>query len=179
MFLLLQDVRMRYLKMNIGLMLMAATLAFIVFLCPKSVDAQDKSALSLMILNTGYSLEVEAGNDNHFPLEVRNLGTTTFDNIRLSSDMVGGWIIEFTPVEIQSLSPGSVQIIDVNIRPSSNLSEKVHYIRLFATSGAFQTVQSYQLEVKTAPIWLWVVIVVAIVAATLFVFIYLRMGRRG
>jgi len=156
-------------------------LSFIMFftIFPQSVSAQEKAALSLMILNAGYHLDVKTGNDNHFSLEVRNVGTTTMNDIQLSSDMVGGWSIEFTPAVISSLSPGSVQIVDINIKPASNLTGKVHYIRLFATSGIFQTVQSYEVEVKTAPVWLWVIIAVAVIAIASFVLIFLKTGRRG
>ncbi len=147
-------------------------------LIPQKAIAQEKNALSLMILNAGYHLEIKAGQDNHFSLEVRNVGTTTMDNIRLSSDMVGGWEIDFIPVEIPSLSPGSVQIIDINIKPSSNLTGKVHYIRIFAVSGAFQTMQSYEVEVQTAPVWRWIVIAIAIIVIALFVLIFLKIGRR-
>ena len=159
-----------------GLFLAAIAIMSCCF-CPQRAAAQDKAALSIMILNTGYNLEVNAGKDNHFSLEVRNVGTTTMNNIRLSSDEIGDWEIEFTPEEIQSLSPGSVQVVDVNIKPSSNVSGKAHYIRIFATSGVFQTLQSYQVEIHTGPVWLWVVIAVAITVIVIFIAVFLRMGR--
>jgi len=132
-----------------------------------------------MMINSGYRLEVKAGQDNHFSLELRNVGITTMDNIRLSSDYISDWTIDLSPVEIASLSPGNIQIIDVNIRPTSKPSGKVHYIRFFATSGAFQTVQSFEVEVKTAPVWLWVVIGFAVLVIAVFVVIFLKVGRRG
>lgn len=167
---------MRNTGIKIGLILMVAVMATFSIHPPKAI-AQEKAALSLVILNAGYNLEVKAGKDNHFSLEVRNVGITTMDNIRLSSDMVGGWDIEFNPVEIPSLSPGNVQIVDVNIKPSSNLSEKVHYIRIFATSGTFQTLQSYEIKIKTGPVWLWIVIAIAVVVIAAFLLIFLRMGK--
>jgi uncharacterized membrane protein len=145
---------------------------------PQRTIAQNKTDLIMTIINSGYHIEVKAGQDNHFALEVRNIGTTTLNNILLSSDVVDGWTIDFVPTEIKYLSPGSVQIVDINMKPSSNPPGGIQYIRFFATAGVFQTVQSFEVEVKMVPLWFWAVIGIAVAVIAAFVFIFLRMGRR-
>jgi uncharacterized membrane protein len=143
-------------------------------LVPQQASAQDKSALVMSFLNTGYTVDVTAGRDNHYSLELRNIGQDTLNDIRLTSDLMSGWIITFSPARVSELGPGNVQFVDVNFHPPTSPQPGNQYFRIIATAGSYQTIQGYQLHIKSAPVLLWVLIGISVVVVAVFAFIFLR-----
>jgi len=128
----------------------------------------------MSFLNTGYTIEVTAGRDNHFSLELRNIGQDTLTDIQLTTDMMLGWTITFSPARVPELGPGNVHLVDVNFRPPTSPPPQNQYFRIIATAGSYQTIQGYQLHIKSAPALLWVLIGISVVVVAVFAFIFLR-----
>jgi uncharacterized membrane protein len=149
-----------------------------VFLLPQPTFAQGRTDLTLTLLPYRYNFEITAGKDNLFYLEVRNTGTTTVTNIRLSSDKPEGWVIDFRPDRIDSLSPGSLQTVDVNIKPSGDAAKGELRVNIIATANEIRKVESLWVTVKIASYWLWVGIGIAVVVVAAFIFIFMRFGRQ-
>ncbi len=138
--------------------------------------------LTLLLRNSQhdyyYNNEATAGQDNKFFLEVRNTGTKSITNIRLSAEEPEGWIIEFKPAEISYLSSGSVETVDVNIKPVSKAIKEGYQVTFIAEANEIRKGQSFWVTVKPAQFWIWIWIVAGVVVVAGFVFIFLRFGRQ-
>lgn len=147
-------------------------------LLPQPALAQEgRTALALRLRN-GWSHEARPGKNNNFSLEVRNTGTRPITNIRLSSEKPEGWIIEFKPAEINYLSSGSLQTVDVNIKPVSKAFKEEYRVSLIAEANEIRVVQYIWITVKAASFWLWIWAVIGAIVIAGFVFIYMRYGRQ-
>ncbi len=158
---------------------LTVVISLVLFLLPQSAFAQDKTDLSLFLLPAHYPYEVKAGEDNIFYLEVRNYGTTDITDIVFSADKPEGWTIEFSPGQFNSIASGSLQTVDVNIRPPLDATKGKHDITIIATATEMRKVANFELEIKAASYWLWVGIGVAVVVVAGFILVFLRMGWRG
>ncbi len=154
----------------------------IAILSPRPTLAQREGVrLSLWLRDGGYRCEARSGQDNSFFLEVRNTGTKPITNIRLSSDKPEGWVVEFKPAEIDYLGSGSVQTVDVNIKPVDKAAKatKAEYkVPFIAEANEIRMVQTISIMVKPAQFWIWVWIVAGVVVVAGFVLLYLRFGRQ-
>lgn len=159
--------------------LLATALLVTIFLAPQPTLAQgERTDLSLRLTPYRYNVEVTPGEDNIFYLEVKNEGTTTITNIALSSTQPEDWVIDFKPDRIDSLSPDSLKIVDVNIRPPQNTTRERIKIDLIATTNEMRGVESIWVTVKTASIWLWVGIGAIVVVVAIFVLFFFRLSRQ-
>jgi|TARA_B100002003_G_scaffold26933_1_gene22361 uncharacterized membrane protein len=134
----------------------------------------------VLTLSLGNSYnELKAGKDNRLFLEIRNIGDTTITGIRLSSQGPEGWTIEFNPVEIDSLSGGNFQTVDLIVRPDSKVTKGGYNVTVIAEANEIRKTEAIWLNVvEPAFLWVWVgaIIVVAVIAA--FITIFVRSSRR-
>ncbi len=125
-----------------------------------------------------YHHEVTAGKDNLFSLEVRNTSNVALTNIRLSAGAPKGWLIQFIPEVIDSLSASSLQTVVVNIRPRITATKGYYDLSVTAEANEITKAANIQIEVKSVLFWMWVGIGVAVVAVVVFVFIYIRFNKQ-
>ncbi|MFH0914310.1 MAG: NEW3 domain-containing protein [Chloroflexota bacterium] len=148
-------------------------------LLPGSALAQENRVdLALNLVSGRYPTEVKAGRDNSFYLEVRNTGNKTVTNIKLSSDNPEGWAVTIKPAQIDSLTSGSLQTVNINIKPDEKAAKEDYRIILIADASEIRKVEIIWLRVESASFWLWVGGIVAAVVVAGFVFIFLRFGRK-
>ena len=147
-------------------------------LLPQPSLAQEKEVDLLLTLFSGshsYYYEATAGKDNIFYLEIRNIGSRALRNIRLSSDKPADWIIDFSLEEIDYLSPGNFQTVDVNIKPALKAIKREHRVTFIAEANEMLRVESTSwVTVKATSPWPWIGagIVLAIIAAFIFIFMH-------
>lgn len=158
--------------------LLAASLATI--LLPGAVLAQEgRTDLILSVVWAGkHYNEVTAGKDNAIFLEVRNTGNRSITNIKLSADKPEGWAIEFRPAKIDYLGPGSLQTVDVNIKPSGKTAKGEYRVTFVAEANEIRKVENFWVRVEAASSWLWVGAIVAAMVVAAFVVIFVRSGRQ-
>ncbi len=127
-----------------------------------------------------YYNEATAGKDNQFFLEVRNTGSKAVTNIRLSADKPEGWVIEFKPAVIDYLGAGSLQTVDVNIKPDRTAVKRGYSFTLIAEANEIRKVEQTWVTVVGTPrsFWLWVGGIVGFIVVAAFVAIFLRFGRQ-
>ncbi len=149
-------------------------------LLARPILAQEgKVDLTLRLVPGDYYNRVAAGQDNTFFLEIRNTGNKAVTNISLAADKLEGWVIEFSPREIDYLGPGSLQTVDVNIKPDGKAVKGDYRVILIATANEIRKVASIWVRVETASsFWLWVGAIVAFVVVAAFVAIFVRFGRQ-
>ncbi len=137
--------------------------------------------LTLQLLSPShlpFSGEVKAGQDNALILEVNNIGNKDITDIKLSSDKPEGWVIDFSPGKIDSLAPGILQTVNVNIKPPGKAIKEGHQVAFIAQANEIQKVESFWVTVKPAQFWIWIWIAAGMVVVAGFVLIYLRFGRQ-
>ncbi|MBI4180427.1 MAG: hypothetical protein HY528_00670 [Chloroflexi bacterium] len=120
--------------------------------------------------------ELRAGQDNAFLLEVNNIGNKAITDIKLSADKLEGWVIDFNPGKIDSLDPGRLQTVNVNIKPPNQATKERHQITFIAESNETRQLVSFFVTVKPAQLWIWVWIIAGVIVIAGFVFIYQRFG---
>jgi len=157
------------------LFLFVAALTVTLFLQPTLSQASTDLTL---ILKPDYNNGVTAGKDNILFLEIKNSGTQTITNIRLSADQPEGWNIEFTPDYIESLSPRSLQTVTINIRPPTNAIRGYQTINIIATANEITKAESLYINVKKASFWIWIIIGVSLVIVAIFIYVFMRLNRQ-
>jgi uncharacterized membrane protein len=151
----------------------------VTILLPRTTLAQEgKIDLTLTLFPGDYNNEVKVGEDNRLFLEIRNNGTKAVTRIRLSSDKPEGWTIEFRPGEIDYLGAGSVQTVDLIIRPDSKATKGGYTVTIIAEANEIRKVESIWLRVESASFWPWVGAIVAAIVVAAFIIIYIRFGRQ-
>ncbi len=159
------------------LVLFMAALITILLLAQPALAQVRQTDLTLRLVSHRYDIEVTAGKDNNFFLEVNNIGSKAITDIKLSSDKPEDWVIDFSPAEIDYLGPGSLQTVDVNIKPPRNIGRGAHEINFIAEANEIRKVEKFWVTVKSA-LWLWVGVGVVLLIVIGFVFIYMRFGRQ-
>ena len=118
---------------------------------PQPAQAQKEEpglTLSLRDVQYNYNIEAIAGQDNRFFLEVRNTGANPITNLRLSAQQPGGWTIEIKPAEISYLSSGSLETIDVNIKPDGRATQEIYSALFIAQANEIRKEQPFWVRVK-------------------------------
>ncbi len=138
---------------------------------------EEKIDLILTLFPRDYGNEVKVGEDNRLFLEVRNNGTKAVTHIRLSSEQPEGWTIEFRPGEIDYLGAGSVQTVDLIVKPDSKAAKGGYTVTLIAEANEIRKVRDIWLTVKSS-FWLWLGAIIGAVVVAGFVFIFMRFGRQ-
>ena len=141
-----------------------------------------RAELTLALFPRNNDNEVKVGEDNRLFLEVRNTGTKAVTSVRLSSEKPEGWLIEFKPAEIAYLAAGSVQTVDLIVRPDSRTTKGGYSITLIADfiaeANEIRKVESIWLTVKTASFWIWVGGIIGAVVVAVFIYIFIRFNRQ-
>lgn len=155
-------------------------LAVLVPFLPAARQAEARVALDLQLRNGRYyDLEAKADQDNKFFLEVRNTGTETVTNIRLSAKAPAGWLVEITPSEILSLRAGNLSTLDVSIHPIGRATKNQSEVIFTAAASEVNQAQSFWITVKAAQYWLWIWIAAGAAVVAVFVIIFLRLNKQG
>jgi uncharacterized membrane protein len=148
-------------------------------LLPCSVWAQaEKVDLTLRLVSNGYYNKITAGEEKTIYLEVGNNGKKDITNIRLYADLPEGWTVEFRPGLIDYLGPGSVQAVDVILRPVGNAAKGEYSVALIAEANETRRATSIFVRVESESLlWVWVGGGIAALVIAGFIFIFMRFGR--
>jgi len=159
------------------LLIMVVLLAAL--LLPQTAFAQDRQIdLTLKLVSHRYRIDVTAGKDNNFFLEVNNIGNLAITGIKLSADEPEGWVVEFNPANIDRLAPGSLQTVDVNIRPPGNISGGERVINFIADANEIRKAERIWVTAKLASSWVWVGVIGVLIVVAIFALIFVRYGRQ-
>lgn len=160
--------------------LLVCVIGLMLILPPGTVLAQEeKTGLTLRLIPGDYYKKVTPGEETILYLEIHNAGNKPITNIRLSSVEPEGWVVKFKPVSVDYLGAGSIQTVDVSIKPASNAAKDEYQVTIIAEANETRRVISAFLRVETVTsIWLWVGITVAALVVAGFIIIYRRFGRQ-
>lgn len=149
-------------------------------LLPGSVSAQTEKKDMIIRFSPGsHPYEVKIGQDNIFYLEVENSGNVAINNISLSANNPEDWSVQINPMTIGSLSPGAIQTIDANVRPTSTASKGDYQVTVIAEGDGIRRAMTVYVRVQDSnSMWLWIGIGLGVIVIAGFVFVFLRMGRQ-
>ena len=150
-------------------------------LLPAPVVAQEaKPDLILRMASGSYYNEVKPGEDNKAFMEIENSSKQAITGIRLHADAPGGWIVVLNPDSIAYLAPGSIQTVDINIKPASSATRKEYTVTIIAESTQMtRRVMTLWMRVeRTSSLWLWIGAAIGAAVITGFILIYRRFGRQ-
>lgn len=160
-------------------LLLAMVLITFVLSSTYALAQEEKRGLSLRLSPGRYDTEIRRGESNTLYIEVVNDGPEPLTDIRLYSDGLKGWVVEFEPPNLAFLAAESYQTVDVIIRAPENIEKGSYNITCIAEAGDMRAVLNVYLRVEQAnPIWLRIGIVVAVLMVAGFIFVFIRMGKQ-
>ena len=138
-----------------------------------------KYELGLTPTNELYNTKVTSGKDNPFSTRLTNNGTAAIDDITFSSDKPRGWIIEYSPEEVNTLAAGESKEININIKPDAKAISGDYAISIRAASNK-ATAQSLEIRVtvETPTIWGWTGVGIILVVIAGLAVVIMRFSRR-
>ncbi len=159
--------------------LLPGAAALLAVLLAGPVAAQEPKRDLILTYSPGSFLyEVKPGQANLVYLEVRNAGTETITNIKLTADKPEGWTVTFTPGEIASLAGGDFRTVDVSITPDRAAGRGNYPVTFIATANEMRRVMTVSLRVESGTsVWLWAGVVLAAIVVAGFIFIFIRSNR--
>ena len=123
--------------------------------------------------------QATAGDANHFSFEVINTGSATLEKLNLTSTNPEGWVISFTPSNVESLGAGQTAQVDAVITPPQGKTIAGDYMINFkADTGSISQAMDVRVTVLTPTIWGWVGIIVIVVVIAGLAVLFMRLGRR-
>ncbi len=121
---------------------------------------------------------VTAGQKTPVPFLVANAGTAPVRNLAFITKKPDKWTIDFKPDKIDSLNPGEVREISMEITAPARAIAGDYAITVAANSADTNKSVDFRVTVSTATLWGWIgaAIVAAVVLGLGIVFV--RLGRR-
>jgi uncharacterized membrane protein len=158
---------------------------------PISADNNSSSAyLELEVVITGtYELElttpmglvstkITAGSEKNLELIVRNTGSATLTDIKLSASKPSGWDAIFEPAEITSLEPGQQSTVNVKLKAGKKAIAGDYITTYTARIPETSSNVAFRVAVKTPALWGWIGILVIFAAFGIVIYLFRKYGRR-
>ncbi|MBM2831610.1 MAG: hypothetical protein HW414_662 [Dehalococcoidia bacterium] len=126
------------------------------------------------MLNTS----VRPGEENIFPLALRNGGTVALEKVTFSSSKPEGWSITFRPDTVDTIPVGGVQTVEAVIKPPKRTIAGDYGITLLSQSENVSETLAIRVTVLTPTIWGWVGVIIALAVIAGLGLVFWRFGRR-
>ena len=149
-----------------------------------------KAETELMVVLTGtykldagtpdglLSLEAYQGKEANLSFYVKNSGSAAQNNVQFMSFKPENWKVEFKPEKIETLSPGDLKQIEVNIMPSERALVGDYSVSLSVDGEKARKDLELRVTVKASTAWGWVGLGIIVLVIAGLVFLFVRMGRR-
>jgi len=120
----------------------------------------------------------QAGKDNYFAIAVANSGTGDIDSISLSTNKPRGWAVELSPTNINSVTAGNFQTVEMNIKPPADAISGDYEIIVRASGTQASDRLEIRVTVKTSSLWGWVGLGIIVLVIVGLAVIFMRFSRR-
>lgn len=140
---------------------------------------ESKTDLSLRMIHDRYYQELTLEEDNALFMEIRNNGDEEVTNISFESNKPEGWIVDFKPTSIDSLTAGSSQTIDINVIPGLDTERGEYTLTFLAEANETRAATSTTIRIENGSyFWPWVGAGFAAIAIAISVIVYIRFGKQ-
>ena len=155
-----------------------------------AVNNQSSAELELEVVITGtYTLElttprgllstnITAGSSKVTESLIRNTGSSTLNNIKLSSSKPAGWEINFKPAEIPTIEPGKQTIVEATVKADKKAVAGDYVCNISAKVPEVSSQIALRISVKTPLFWGWMGILIIFIALGSLVYLFRKYGRR-
>lgn len=143
-----------------------------------TLDVSGQPTLALSGKDGRLSGEAVAGQEKSFELVVRNTGSATATNVKLSATPPNDWKISFEPKEIASLPVDGEQKVSALVTPGAKALAGDYMVSMRASADGASDNANYRVTVTTST--LWGAAGIGVIGAALLVLVgaVSRFGRR-
>ena len=124
------------------------------------------------------SLEAMAGKPVTFSLFVRNNGSAENRNVSFSSFKPENWETKFTPEKIETLAPGEMKQVEVEIKPGPQSLVGDYSVGIMVNGERSDKTVEMRVTVKASSAWGWIGIGIILLVIAGLSFLFVKMGRR-
>lgn len=128
--------------------------------------------IKLSTPNDLLSTSVTSGSSKNLELVVTNTGTSTLNDINLTSSAPVDWEVTFEPKTIASLEPGKTANVQATIKADSKAIAGDYVVNMSANTAEKTADAQFRVAVKTSMLWGWlgVLIIFAVVGGVYYLF---------
>jgi len=137
-----------------------------------------KYGLNLTAPSGRLSREIVAGENKKIDLKIKNTGTITLRDIKLSATTPSDWSVDFEKDEISKLEAGETAVVTADVKASDQAIAGDYQLTLKANTPEASSQAKFRITVKTSMIWGWAgILIILAVIAVIFYFVR-KYGRR-
>ncbi len=149
-----------------------------------------KAVVQLMVVLTGthkmdigtanglLSLNAFQGKPANLSFYVKNSGSATQDNVRFLSFKPENWKVDFNPKSMNTLAPGDLKQVEVNITPAEQALVGDYSVGINVEGGKATKSMELRVTVRASTAWGWIGIGIIVLVIIGLVTLFIKMGRR-
>jgi uncharacterized membrane protein len=137
-------------------------------------------AMALSTDTGNLTTKATAGKENHFSFNLTNTGSAAVEKINFTATKPDGWVVNFKPDKVDSLSSGQKTQVDVVINPPEGKTIAGDYMVSIKGDNGTVTTSSMDVRVmvESSSILGWVGIIIVVVVIAGLAVLFMRLGRR-
>lgn len=124
------------------------------------------------------STDITAGKDRRMEFEIRNTGSSTLEDIRMSHSSPYDWEVSFEPEIVESLGAGESEIVVARITSSDKAIPGDYVTTITASTPEANSSSHVRVTVKTSMLWGWLGIFIIAVVLVGIAALFRKYGRR-
>ncbi|MGF1637984.1 MAG: NEW3 domain-containing protein [Cyclobacteriaceae bacterium] len=124
------------------------------------------------------STSLTAGRERKMELLIKNTGSSSLENIRLSATKPQNWEISFSPDTVKSLEVGKNVIVQANIKAYDKAIPGDYVANITAQTPEASATAALRVSVKTPMLWGWLGILIIAGAIGFIYYLFKKYGRR-
>jgi uncharacterized membrane protein len=122
--------------------------------------------------------DVTAGSKKTIKILVKNTGSGTLRNVKLSANTPQDWNVDFAPETIKSIAPGKTAEVDATINASDKAIAGDYVVDVSAQSDDSYADAKFRVTVKTSWLWGWVGVIIVLAVIGGIYYLFKKYGRR-
>ncbi len=124
------------------------------------------------------NVKTTAGQESHVSIWALNDGTAPLQNLNFLSTAPEGWVVNFNPSNLRSVTPKDFRQIDVIITPPAKAVAGDYSVSLMASSDQATASMELRVTVGTATTWGWIGLGIVLLVVVGMVGVFWQLGRR-
>ncbi len=124
------------------------------------------------------STSITAGSKKQIDLLVKNTGSSELTDIKLKANAPINWEINFNPVSINKLEPGSEATVIASLKADRKSIAGDYVTNIEAKTPEVSSKVSFRISVKTSMLWGWVGILIILIGIGSIYYLFRKYGRR-
>ena len=124
------------------------------------------------------SLNALQGKEANFSFYVKNTGSAAHNNVRFLSFKPENWKVDFKPEKIETIAPGDLKQVEVNVTPADQALVGDYSVNLSIEGQKATKNLELRVTVRASTAWGWVGIGIIVIVIAGLVVLFVRLGRR-